>query len=94
MTRTRAPPFARDHGLPGTASSDAHSVMELGVSQTVVEGHVEDAASLLAALAGATLITAARRTSCAWTPWRRSQRMRGNGRIVPGMPGPTSAVEP
>jgi len=92
----RAAAFARDHGLPGTASSDAHSVMELGVSQTVVEGHVEDAASLLAALAGATLITGrASYLVRAWTPMAKVlQRMRGNGRIVPGMPGPTSAVEP
>jgi len=88
--------FAATHALPGTASSDAHSVMELGVAQTVVEGHVEDAASLLAALPGATLITGrASYLVRAWTPMAKVlQRLRGNGRIVPHMPGPTSALEP
>lgn len=92
----RAAAFAHDHGLPGTASSDAHSVMELGVAQTVVEGHVEDAASLLAALPGARLITSrASYLVRGWTPVAKVlQRLRGNRRIVPGMPGPTSAVEP
>lgn len=92
----RAAAFAAAHALPGTASSDAHSVMELGVAQTVVDGPVEDAAGLLAALATATLITG--RGSYlvrAWTPVAKVlQRLRGNGRIVPGMPGPASALEP
>lgn len=88
--------FAVAHSLPGTASSDAHSVMELGVAQTVVDGHVEDAAGLLRALTGATLITGrASYLVRAWTPMAKVlQRLRGNGRIVPGMPGPTSALEP
>ena len=88
--------FATAHALPGAASSDAHSVMELGVAQTVVDGPVHDAASLLAALGGATLITSrASYLVRAWTPMAKVlQRVRGNGRIVPGMPGPTSAVEP
>jgi predicted metal-dependent phosphoesterase TrpH len=92
----RAAEFATQHGLPGVAASDAHSVMELGVAQTVVEGPVEDAASLLAALASATLVTGrASYLVRAWTPLAKVlQRLRGNGRIVPGMPGPTSAVEP
>jgi predicted metal-dependent phosphoesterase TrpH len=92
----RAAGFAQEHGLPGTASSDAHSVMELGVAHTVVDGHVEDGPGLLAALAGATLVTGrASYLVRAWTPVAKVlQRVRGNGRIVPGMPGPSSAVEP
>jgi predicted metal-dependent phosphoesterase TrpH len=88
--------FAAAHDLPGTASSDAHSVMELGVAQTMVDGPVEDAPSLLAALSGATLLTGrASYLIRAWTPMAKVlQRMRGNRRIVPGMPTPSSAVEP
>ena len=92
----RAAEFANRHGLPGVAASDAHSVMELGVAQTVVDGPVDDAAELLAALAGATLLTGrASYLVRGWTPLAKVlQRLRGNGRIVPGMPGPTRAVEP
>ncbi len=92
----RAAAFAERHGLPGVAASDAHSVMELGVAQTVVDGPVHDAASLLAALTGATLVTGrASYLVRAWTPMAKAiQRLRGNGRIVPGMTGPTSAVKP
>jgi hypothetical protein len=88
--------FADAHALPGTASSDAHSVMELGVAQTVVDGPVEDAPSLLAALSGATLLTGrASYLIRAWTPMAKvMQRLRGNRRIVPDMPPPPSAVAP
>ena len=48
--------FAESTGLPGTASSDAHSVMELGVAQTVVPGPVDGPAALLALLPDATII--------------------------------------
>jgi predicted metal-dependent phosphoesterase TrpH len=34
----RAASFAAGHGLPGVASSDAHSVMELGVASTILPG--------------------------------------------------------
>jgi predicted metal-dependent phosphoesterase TrpH len=88
--------FADAHALPGTASSDAHSVMELGVAQTVVEGVPDDATGLLAALAGASFIRGrASYLVRAWTPAAKVlQRVRGNGRIVPDMPrpsGPTGA---
>jgi predicted metal-dependent phosphoesterase TrpH len=88
--------FADAHGLPGTASSDAHSVMELGVAQTAVDGAVDDAPSLLAALSGAELLTGrASYLIRAWTPMAKVlQRMRGNHRIVASMPPPPSAVEP
>jgi predicted metal-dependent phosphoesterase TrpH len=92
----RAAEFAHARGLPGVAASDSHSVLELGVAQTVLEGPVEDAAGLLAALPGARLITGrASYLVRAWTPVAKVlQRSRGNGRIVAGMPRPTSAVEP
>jgi predicted metal-dependent phosphoesterase TrpH len=88
--------FADAHALPGTASSDAHSVMELGVAQTVVEGAVEDAPSLLAALSGATLVRGrASYLVRGWTPMAKVlQRLRGNRRIVAAMPMPPNAVEP
>ncbi|MET0772050.1 MAG: PHP domain-containing protein [Candidatus Limnocylindrales bacterium] len=88
--------FADAHGLPGTASSDAHSVMELGVAQTVVEGPVEDGPSLLAALSGATIIKGrASYLVRGWTPMAKVlQRLHGNRRIVAAMPPPSSAVEP
>ena len=96
MRTPAAAAFATAHGLPGTASSDAHSVMELGVAQTVIAGPVEDGASLLAGLATATLITGrASYLVRGWTPMAKVlQRIRGNGRIVPDMPrssGPTAA---
>jgi hypothetical protein len=70
--------------------------MELGVAQTAVDGTVDDAPGLLAALAGATLLTGrASYLIRAWTPMAKVlQRMRGNRRIVPDMPPPPSAVEP
>lgn len=92
----QAAAFAARQGLPGVAASDAHSVMELGVAQTVVEGPIEDAAGLLAALPAATLLTGrASYLLRGWTPIAKLvQRLRGNGRIVRGMSGPTGAVEP
>ncbi len=91
----RAAAFAREHGLPGTASSDAHSVMELGVSHTVVPALVTDAASLLAALADARLITGrASYLVRGWTPAAKVlQRIRGNRRIVPAMSTPPRATD-
>ncbi len=90
----RAVAFATSHRLPGTASSDAHSVMELGVAQTVVAGPVDGPAALLALLADATIITGrASYLVRGWTPLAKVlQRMRGNRRIVPGMPGSTGAA--
>ncbi len=52
----RATAFAREHGLPGVAVSDAHSVVEVGVAYTILEGDPSTAAGLLAALPGATIV--------------------------------------
>ncbi len=86
--------FAATRSLPGTASSDAHSVMELGVAQTVVTGTADGPAALLALLADATIITGrASYLVRGWTPVAKVlQRIRGNRRIVPGMPGSTGAA--
>ncbi len=46
----RAAAFARELGLPGVAASDAHSVLEVGVAYTAVEGDPSTPEGLLAAL--------------------------------------------
>ena len=46
----RAAALARELGLPGVAVSDAHSVLEVGVAYTIVEGDPSTPAGLLAAL--------------------------------------------
>lgn len=81
----RAAEFAARHGLPGTASSDAHSVVELGVATTVLPGAFHDAAGLRALLPDATILPG--RASFilrAWTPCAKLvNRARGNVRIRP-----------
>jgi hypothetical protein len=54
----RAAAFAREHGLPGIAVSDAHSVTEVGVAYTSFDGapDLSTAAGLLAALPAATIV--------------------------------------
>ena len=84
----RAATLAREHRLAGVAVSDAHSVMEVGVAYTALEGDPSTPAGLLAALAGAEIVSG--RASYAvrlWTPVARSvNRLRGNRRIKPGAP--------
>ena len=46
----KAADFARQHGLPGVAASDAHSALEVGVAYNVVDGDPSTPAGLLAAL--------------------------------------------
>jgi predicted metal-dependent phosphoesterase TrpH len=78
--------FALDHGLPGVAVSDAHSVLEVAVAQTALDGDPSTPAGLLAALPTAELVIG-RATYLVrlWTPIAKGiQRVRGNGRIRPG----------
>ncbi|MBM4408408.1 MAG: PHP domain-containing protein [Chloroflexi bacterium] len=79
----RAQAFAREHGLPGVAVSDAHSLMEIGVAYTMLDGDPSTPAGLLAALRSASLVP--RRASLvvrALTPVAKVvQRMRGRGRL-------------
>jgi predicted metal-dependent phosphoesterase TrpH len=82
----RAAEFAREHGLAGVAVSDAHSVLEVGVAYTALDGDPSTPAGLLGALAGAEIVPG--RASYAvrlWTPVAKAvNRLRGNRRIGPG----------
>lgn len=77
--------FAQRHGLPGVASSDAHSIMELGISSTALPGSFSDAEGLRQLLPEAELLPG--RASYyvrLWTPAAKLvNRFRGNGRIRP-----------
>ena len=84
----KAARFAAEHGLPGVAVSDAHSVLEVGVAYTVLDGDPSTPEGLLAALPTAQLVTG-RATYFVrlWTPLAKGvQRLRGNGRIRPAVP--------
>ena len=83
----RAASFAAEHDLAGVAVSDAHSVVEVGVAYSALDGDPSTPAGLLAALRapGATLV-AGRATYAVrlWTPVAKGiQRLRGNGRVRP-----------
>ena len=83
----QAAAYAADHELPGVAVSDAHSVLEVGVAYTALDGDPSTADGLLAALPSAELIGG--RASYyvrLITPMAKAiQRVRGNGRpVAPG----------
>jgi predicted metal-dependent phosphoesterase TrpH len=95
----RAAAFARDVGLPGVAVSDAHSVLEVGVAYTALDGDPGTPAGLLAALATGELVPGrASYLVRTLTPLAKLvNRARGNVRIVrqpaetpenPGVPLP------
>jgi len=84
----QAAEFARERGLPGVAVSDAHSILEVGVAYTKLDGDPSTPAGLLAALtalAGVQLVPGrASLVVRAWTPFAKAvQRSRGNRRIQP-----------
>jgi predicted metal-dependent phosphoesterase TrpH len=81
----RAVDFARSHGLPGVAVSDAHSTIEIGVAYTVVDGDPSTPSGLLAALNSVDLVPGrASYVARAITPLATLvQRVRGNGRLKP-----------
>jgi predicted metal-dependent phosphoesterase TrpH len=85
--------FADRHGLPGVASSDAHSVMELGIASTVLPGPFSTAEELRALLPHVELLTG--RASYyvrLWTPLAKLvNRAKGNGRIQPVSTGEGTA---
>ena len=92
----RAAAFAHEHGLPGVAVSDAHSILEVAVAYTGLDGDPSTPAGLLAALASVELVPG--RASLlirTWTPLATFiQRTRGNGRIGPTAgPAPTGSRE-
>ena len=80
----QAAAYAADRGLPGVAVSDAHSVLEVGVAYTALDGDPSTADGLLAALPTAELIGG--RASYfvrLITPMAKAvQRVRGNRRPV------------
>ena len=76
--------FAREHGLPGVAVSDAHSTLEVGVAYTALTGDPSTAQGLRAALPSAELVMG-RATYFARlvTPVAKVvQRARGHGRVA------------
>ncbi len=81
--------FAQRHDLPGVASSDAHSVIELGVASTVLPGPFTSAAELKSLLPAAEIMPGrASYIVRLWTPLAKLvNRARGNGRIRPAGAG-------
>ncbi len=81
----RAADFAHEHDLPGVAVSDAHTIVEVGVAYTALDGDPGTPAGLLAALPSAEVVPG--RASFMvrlWTPVAKGvQRLRGNRRIRP-----------
>jgi len=80
--------YAQRHALPGLASSDSHSIMEIGIASTILPGPFETATELKALLPDASLMPG--RASYyirLWTPISKLvQRARGNRRIAPSLP--------
>jgi hypothetical protein len=78
--------FAAEHERPIVAVSDAHSVTEVGVAYTAMDGDPSTPAGLLAALANGVELVPGRATYFVrlWTPVAKLvNRTRGNGRIKP-----------
>jgi hypothetical protein len=87
--------FALEHGRPGVAVSDAHSIMEVGVAYTALDGDPSTPAGLLAALPTAEIIPG-RATFFVrlWTPVAKVvNRIRGNVRVRP-VPAPATPDRP
>ncbi|MEO8571939.1 MAG: PHP-associated domain-containing protein [Chloroflexota bacterium] len=84
--------FAIKHDRPGVAVSDAHSIMEIGVAYTALDGDPSTPAGLLAALPSAEIVPG--RASYVlrfWTPVAKGiNRVRGNGRVRPTVSGTTA----
>ena len=81
----RAMAFARANERPVVAVSDAHTILEIGVAYTAVDGDPSTPDGLLAALASGELVPGrASFTVRAITPFAKViQRARGRGRIRP-----------
>lgn len=79
--------FAIEHGRPGIAVSDAHSIMEIGVAYTALDGDPSTPAGLLAALPSAEIVPGrASYVLRLWTPVAKGiNRIRGNGRVRPAV---------
>ena len=81
----QAADFAAQNNLPGVAVSDAHTVLEVGVAYTILEGPIGGAEDLRAALRTAQLVTArgSRLVRVAMPFTKVIQRLRGNRRVSP-----------
>ncbi len=90
----QAAAFAREHGLPGVAVSDAHSVVEVGVAYTVVDGDPSTPEGLLAALAALEIVPGrASYIVRTFTPLAKVvNRLRGNRRVSPTPADPAGSV--
>ena len=88
----RAAALARELNLPGVAVSDAHSVIEVGVAYTILEGDPSTAAGLLAALEAVELVPGrASYIVRTLTPIAKLvNRARGNTRVPWTPAGPAS----
>jgi predicted metal-dependent phosphoesterase TrpH len=77
--------FALEHGRPGISVSDAHSITEIGVAYTILDGDPSTPAGLLAALPSADIIPGrASYVLRLWTPVAKGiNRARGNRRVEP-----------
>lgn len=89
----RAAEWAREHDLAGVAVSDAHTVLEVGVSYSTMDGPVESAADLRAALGSAGLVMSrGSYLARAGMPFfKLVQRWRGNPRQTTDAPGTPTA---
>lgn len=76
--------FALKHKLRGVSVSDAHSILEIGVAYTALDGDPSTPAGLLAALPSADIIPGrASYVVRLWTPVAKAvNRLHGNGRVV------------
>ena len=89
--------FALEHGRPGVAVSDAHSIMEVGVAYTALDGDPSTPAGLLAALSSAEIVPGrASYVIRLWTPLAKGiNRVRGNVRVrASGAAVPTGRDRP
>jgi predicted metal-dependent phosphoesterase TrpH len=85
----RAAAFALEMGLPGVAVSDAHSVLEVGVAYTALEGDLSTPEGLMAALTNVELVPGrASYIVRTLTPLAKLvNRARGNRRVPPRTAG-------
>jgi hypothetical protein len=90
----RAAAFAREHGLPGVAVSDAHSAVEVGVAYSVIDGDPSTPEGLLAGLAALELVPGrASYIVRTFTPLAKIvNRVRGNRRVPTTPAGPSGSA--
>jgi predicted metal-dependent phosphoesterase TrpH len=87
----RAAELAARLGVPGIAVSDAHTLLEIGVAATILEGDPSTAEGLRSALAGLVRLQTGHASAYVRlvTPVAKLvQRLRGNGRVA--VPGPAA----